>query len=440
MNRVAKFIAIVLVIGFIIKLLPILAFIALILAIFYAVFRKNLNIALLACLVSFLFFVASSTLSNHQQATSSSSQEMLLESNQTSSNKEAKSSSSKTNYKREGTGKENEAKPQLTNVSSNQSQGHSSSKTDSKPIISEETAQTQENGTLAFTKQKQLLLKPLDDLGRASLAHIQLQNSHEPEIKRDQRIDYNPVGWKNFNFYYLDGSKKAWLMNRGHLVGYQFSGLDEIPENLVPMTAWLNTGNYSGMNSSNTDSMLFYENQLDNWLSNHPNYWLDYQVRAIYEGDDLWPKQIELQYVGLDESGKLQPIQLDTPKETTDTYGVTRVILDNISPNATIDYTKGIAKGSVESAEVQERARQAQAEQAASQQVPSDSSTQTATDTAVPANPETDDPIVYVTGGGKSEVYWYSTANMPHNTNLNNLVQMPRSQAEALGKRHSLSE
>lgn len=185
MNRVAKFIAIVLVIGFIIKLLPILAFIALILAIFYAVFRKNLKIALLACLASFLFFAASNTLSNHKQATSSSSQEMLLESSQTSSDKEAKSSSSKTNYKREGTGKENEAKPQLTNVSSNQSQGHSSSKTDSKPIISEETAKTQENGTLAFTKQKQLLLKPLDELGRASLAHIQLQNSHEPDIKRD---------------------------------------------------------------------------------------------------------------------------------------------------------------------------------------------------------------------------------------------------------------
>ncbi len=89
---------------------------------------------------------------------------------------------------------------------------------------------------------------------------------------------------------------------------------------------------------------------------------------------------------------------------------------------------------------VQERARQAQAEQATSQQAPNDSATQAATGTGLPANPETDDPIVYVTGGGKSEVYWYSTANMPHNTNLNNLVQMPRSQAEALGKRHSLSE
>lgn len=174
MNRMAKLIGIILVIGLIVKLLPILAFISFILAIFYAVFRKKLKIALLACLASFLFFAASNTLSNHKQATSSTSQETLLESNQTSSDKETKSSSSKNNHKRKENGKENEAKLQLTNASSNQSQEHSSSKTDSKPIISKETAQTQENGTLAFTKQKQLLLKPLDDLGRPSLAHIQL--------------------------------------------------------------------------------------------------------------------------------------------------------------------------------------------------------------------------------------------------------------------------
>lgn len=77
----------------------------------------------------------------------------------------------------------------------------------------------------------------MDEQRRASLAHIQLQDNDEPKIKRNERITYNPVGWKNFKFYYLDGQKKAWLMNRGHLIGYQFSGIDEEPENLVPMTA-----------------------------------------------------------------------------------------------------------------------------------------------------------------------------------------------------------
>ncbi|WP_057490666.1 hypothetical protein [Streptococcus orisasini] len=51
-----------------------------------------------------------------------------------------------------------------------------------------------------------------------------------------------------------------------------------------------------------------------------------------------------------------------------------------------------------------------------------------------------EDRIVYVTGGGKSNVYWYSTDSMPWNTNMNNIVQMKESEAIAAGKRHSLTE
>ncbi|MDR2833001.1 MAG: hypothetical protein LBV67_04715 [Streptococcaceae bacterium] len=45
--------------------------------------------------------------------------------------------------------------------------------------------------------------------------------------------------------------------------------------------------------------------------------------------------------------------------------------------------------------------------------------------------------IVYVTGGGTSEVYWYSTARMPSNTNMSNVVQMTEAEAIELGKRPS---
>ncbi|EHJ52699.1 hypothetical protein [Streptococcus macacae] len=51
-----------------------------------------------------------------------------------------------------------------------------------------------------------------------------------------------------------------------------------------------------------------------------------------------------------------------------------------------------------------------------------------------------EDRTVYVTGGGKSKVYWYSTDSMPWNTNKNNIIQMKESQAIAAGKRHSLTE
>lgn len=229
----------------------------------------------------------------------------------------------------------------------------------SKTIVAQDQAQNgkhelQESGTMLFKGQKQLYLEPLDSLGRAPLAHIQLRDQDEPKQKRKVRLKYNPVGWHNYKLYYGDGSRQAWLMNRGHLVGYQFSGLEETAENIVPMTGWLNKGQYVGMDRGNNQSILFYEAKLDNWVANHPNYWLDYQVRAIYSGDELIPRQIELQYAGLDSSGQIMTIQLGSDREVVDIYGVTRVTLDNTSPNALINYLDGTASGTVLSAQGQD--------------------------------------------------------------------------------------
>ena len=69
--------------------------------------------------------------------------------------------------------------------------------------------------------------------------------------KRESKISYNPVGWHNYNFYYGDGSKKAWLMSRGHLISLPIYGLNDEKRNLVPMTNWLNAGNYSGTDDQN---------------------------------------------------------------------------------------------------------------------------------------------------------------------------------------------
>lgn len=97
-------------------------------------------------------------------------------------------------------------------------------------------------GILVFTEKKQLAMGDLDTHKRATYSHIQLQNSDEPKKKRVARLKYNPAGWHNFKFYYGNGSKQAWLMNRGHLIGYQFSGLNDEAKNLIPETAWMNAG------------------------------------------------------------------------------------------------------------------------------------------------------------------------------------------------------
>jgi len=211
-------------------------------------------------------------------------------------------------------------------------------------------------------EQKQIKFDEKLFKSRATGAHIQLKDSDEPTEKREPKISYNPVGWHNYNFYYGDGSKKAWLMNRGHLIGYQFSGLNDEKKNLVPMTNWLNAGNYSGTDDQNQSSMLYYENRLDSWLANHPNYYLDYKVTPIYQKDELIPRQIELQYVGIDENGKLLEIKLGGSKEKVDQYSVTHVILDNVSANAEINYLDGTAKNTVEDAKIKEEKEKAKKE------------------------------------------------------------------------------
>jgi len=40
----------------------------------------------------------------------------------------------------------------------------------------------------------------------------------------------------------------------------------------------------------------------------HPNDWLDYKVTPIYEGDELIPRKIELQYAGIKSDGTLMKI------------------------------------------------------------------------------------------------------------------------------------
>jgi len=96
------------------------------------------------------------------------------------------------------------------------------------PVTTEQTTQDntklyKEAGLLTFRNEKQLELGELDSKSRATYAHIQLKDSDEPKEKREAQLTFDPVGWHNYKFYYGDGTKEAWLMNRGHLVGYQFS-------------------------------------------------------------------------------------------------------------------------------------------------------------------------------------------------------------------------
>lgn len=267
---------------------------------------------------------------------------------------------------------------------------------------------------LPFTGEKQLVLGDLDELQRSTMAHIQLRFQDKPSQQREPKINVNPVGWHNYKFPINSDGKEAWLMNRGHLVGYQFSGLNDEVKNLTPMTAYLNTGSLSGTDETNPAGMLFYEEKLARWLKERPNQWLDYQVKPLYQGDELIPRQIELQYAGIDETGELVAIQFQTAYEQVQLDGTTQVILPNESSNAVIDYRSGMAQAKPLASTSGEQTLQTENSQASR--------------------------TVYVANRGKSSVYWYDRLKMPDKTNQSQVVEMTEAAAIAQGKIHSTRE
>lgn len=190
---------------------------------------------------------------------------------------------------------------------------------------------------------KKLVLGKLDHFGRATGSHIQLKENQTPTAKRATRLTVNPSGWHNYKFRVANTGKTQWLFNRGHLVGYQFCGLNNEKRNLVTETTYLNQGSLNGMNSQNDKAMLFYENRLRKWMIQHPQCSLDYSVIPIFNSNELVPRSIKLTFVGYSTHGTKMQIKMPT-KRVKLKGKISTVYLKNTSPQATIDYQTGRAK------------------------------------------------------------------------------------------------
>lgn len=186
------------------------------------------------------------------------------------------------------------------------------------PLTGSEKSSTTE-GSVKFGAT--FIMGDLDSLKRATYAHIRVKDSQEPGsngIKRPNRIDVNPAGWSN-----VDKTN-----DRTHLVGYQFSGINSDPRNLVTATAYLNRGvEKKGSSDTNPDGMLFYEQQLDSWMKKHPNDYLDLYVVPNYTGDNLVPDSVTMTWVGLSENG--EQIEIPTGGHATTNGNITTVTLQN---------------------------------------------------------------------------------------------------------------
>lgn len=195
-----------------------------------------------------------------------------------------------------------------------------------------------------YTNGRRFKMMPLDHLGRAQGSHIQLSLNQLPTAKRRPYLTIRPSGWHNYKFHVTKNGRRytSWLFNRGHLIGYQFCGINQARGNMITQTAYVNQGGLTGMNSYNPQGQLFYENRLRKWLNAHPQDKLDYIVMPVYRGQELVPRQIKFIYTGLARNGSHIRINLGSKNRVH--ASKTTLTLNNYSPVASINYATGTAQ------------------------------------------------------------------------------------------------
>ncbi|EAF9900822.1 DNA-entry nuclease [Listeria monocytogenes] len=140
------------------------------------------------------------------------------------------------------------------------------------------------NNQIAVFTQEELSLKneawqkfsDLDSLNRVGEANAMLHNSMMPKDEREP-LYVNPTGWKNKK------TKTGWLYNRAHLIGFQLTGENNNPKNLMTATR-----------SLNTPCMLEYENRVADYLHETNNH-VRYRVTPIFKDNELVARGVEMQ-------------------------------------------------------------------------------------------------------------------------------------------------
>ncbi|ELQ0053432.1 DNA/RNA non-specific endonuclease [Listeria monocytogenes] len=122
----------------------------------------------------------------------------------------------------------------------------------------------------------------LDSLNRVGEANAMLHNSMMPKDDREP-LYVNPTGWKNKK------TKTGWLYNRAHLIGFQLTGENNNPKNLMTATR-----------SLNTPCMLEYENRVANYLHETNNH-VRYRVTPIFKDNELVARGVEMQAQSIED-------------------------------------------------------------------------------------------------------------------------------------------
>ena len=154
----------------------------------------------------------------------------------------------------------------------------------------------------------------LDVLGRAGIAFAKIDKSLMPTDTREGIGMIKPSGWHTVKYDIVDGK---YLYNRCHLIGFQLTGENANPKNLITCTRYMNTV-----------GMLEFENKVANYVKETNNHVL-YRVTPIYNGSNLLASGVEMEGLSVEDNG--QGIKFN-------------VYVYNVQEGIEIDYQTGDSK------------------------------------------------------------------------------------------------
>lgn len=129
----------------------------------------------------------------------------------------------------------------------------------------------------------------LDSLGRVTVANAVLGTELMPAEERGDISSVEPTGWNQARYANVSG---GWLYNRSHLIGFQLTGENANPRNLITGTRWFNV-----------EGMLPIENYVADYIESTGNH-VRYRVTPVFEGNNLLASGIYMEGFSIEDNGE----------------------------------------------------------------------------------------------------------------------------------------
>lgn len=116
----------------------------------------------------------------------------------------------------------------------------------------------------------------LDAQNRVGPAEAMLNRSIMPTKPREA-LSWDPTGWHNKR---INGQ---WLYNRSHLIGFQLSGQNNNPKNLM-----------TGTRELNSPLMQAHEDDIAHYLKQSTSHYVRYEVTPVFRGSELLARGVAM--------------------------------------------------------------------------------------------------------------------------------------------------